>query len=153
MKRPHKEPARQVNQPPQEPRTPASASLRKYLFGGLLFVAAVVLGYFVVTWLLRPTLPDSIVGEWRMAGGDIDGTRFSFARDGTFKAKLTVNGKEVEVQAHVEMHDDTLRYTILNPATGKNEIKIQTIKSLTDQEMVVEENRQQSRLVRIGDRK
>jgi hypothetical protein len=125
-------------------------TFRGWLLGGPLFLVSAVVAYFLVTALLRPTLPDSIVGDWRIEGGDLKGARFSFTRDGKFKAVLTVNGRPVEVDALVEKRDDTLRYTIVNPATGKKEIKVQTIKSLTEREMIVEENRQQSRLVRIG---
>lgn len=80
----------------------------------------------------------------------MNGARLSFTRDGRFKALLTVNGREAEVDALVEKRDDTLRYTFFSPETGKRETKVQTIKSLTDREMVVEENRQLSRLVRVG---
>jgi uncharacterized protein (TIGR03066 family) len=134
------------NAPAQTPRR----SMRRWLAAGALFLIAGGAAYLATSWLLRTTLPDDIVGEWRIEGGEMNGSRVSYARDGTFKTLVTVEGKEVEVKATVQKDGDTLRYTIVFPDTGKVMTRTQTIKSLTASEIIVEENRQQSRLVRIG---
>jgi hypothetical protein len=123
---------------------------RTWLVSGALFLVAGAGVYFALAWYLRPTLPDEIVGDWRIEGGEMNGTRVSFARDGTFKTFVIVDGKEVEVKAAVQKHNDTLHYTMVLPDTGQQVTKTQTIKSLTEREMVIEENHQQSRLVRIN---
>ena len=79
----------------------------------------------------------------------MSGAQHSFSRDVQFTATFVVDGKEAQVDAVVQKHSDTLRYTIVAP-NGRTTTKTQTIKRLTEQEMINEENRQQSRLVRIS---
>jgi hypothetical protein len=115
-----------------------------------LFLVPAVAAYLIARAYLRPALPDSIVGKWRIEGGDMDGARISFAPNGDFKAILDVDGRAVAVDASVAKQGDTLRYAIVNPQTGRTETKVQTITSLCERAMVVEENGQRSRLVRIS---
>jgi uncharacterized protein (TIGR03066 family) len=123
--------------------------IQTWLFVGALFLVSAGVAYFTVAWFLRPTLPDEIVGDWRIEGGEMNGTRVSFARDGTFTTFVLNDGKEVEVKATVRKQGDTLCYTMTLPNTGQKVTRTQTIKSLTERQMIVEENRQQSRLVRV----
>jgi hypothetical protein len=120
-----------------------------WLFVGILFLVAAALAYVTVAWILRPTLPDALIGDRRIEGGQMSGAQHSFSRDGQFTATFVVDGKEAQVDAVVQKHSDTLRYTIVAP-NGRTTTKTQTIKRLTEQEMINEENRQQSRLVRIS---
>jgi uncharacterized protein (TIGR03066 family) len=123
---------------------------RTWLVTGALFLVAGAVAYFALGWFLRSTLPDEIVGDWRIEGGEMNGTRVSFASDGTFKTLVTVDGKDVEVRATVQKHGNTLHYTMTLPDTRQRMTRTQTIKSLTGREMIVEEDREQSRLVRIN---
>ncbi len=105
--------------------------------------------YFVLTTYVLPKLPDALVGTWQVRGGEMNGTQMTFQRDGTFTALVNLDGREVPVQARVEFHDKTLRFIVVNGLTGKEETKTQTIKSLTEKEMIVEENGATSKLVRV----
>jgi hypothetical protein len=138
--------AERVAPSPQESRRPSLGKPWRWLLAALLFLVPAGLTYYIVGWHLRPTLPTRVVGDWRIEGGDLHGARLSFARDGAFKMTLNDNRQFAAV---VEMQGDTLRYTFEDPATKAKQVKVQEIKSLTDQEMVVEENRQRSRLVRV----
>src|SRR5262245_60770958 len=123
--------------------------LSAWLFAGALVLVAAALSYFVLGWLLGPTLPAELVGEWRIVGGEMDGARLTFARDGSFTATLMVDGKPSQMEATVEKQGGKLRYTMVTP-DGRTMTKSQTIKLLTEWEMIIEENRQQSRLMRIA---
>lgn len=133
---------REVPAPPKQAR-------RRWPLLLVCLVAAAAATYFVLTAFLWAKLPDAIVGTWRAEDGELQGSKVTFYRDGTFHVRMDIEGQEVLVEAHVELRDKTLRYTIPNALTKRNDVKSQSIQSLTADEMVLVEKGITSRLVRI----
>jgi uncharacterized protein (TIGR03066 family) len=127
---------------------PPSSELRWLLLLACL-VVSLAATYFVLTTYVWPPIPDSMVGTWEVKGGEMGGTRMTFHRDGTFSSMVTIEGRDIPIEAHVELHDKTLRFTIVNGLTRREETKTQTIRSLTETEMIVEESGATSTLVRV----
>ena len=84
--------------------------------------------YFVLTTYVLPQLPDEIVGTWQVKGGEMNGTKMTFHRDGTFTSMVTIEGRDIPIEARVALYDKTLQFTIVNGLTGKRETKTQTIR-------------------------
>jgi hypothetical protein len=125
-----------------------SAKFRWLLVLGCLAISAFTT-YFVLTTYVLAKLPDTIVGTWRIENGDLKGDKMTFLRDGTFTAQVTAeDGRVAPVTARVELHDKTLRYIFEMPGAGRQE-RVQTIKSLTPTEMIVEEGGVPCKLVRV----
>ena len=103
----------------------------------------------MLTTYVFAQLPDEIVGTWQVKDGEMNGTRMIFHRDGAFTSIVTIDGRDISIEARVALHDKTLRFTIVNGLTGKQETKTQTIRSLTETEMIVDEGGATSRLVRV----
>jgi uncharacterized protein (TIGR03066 family) len=146
-----KEPSReQLGSPTPAPTKEASvSSVRRWL---VLLCCLAVGGagtYFVLNAYIFPKLPDSVVGTWQVTGGELNGTQMTFHRDGTFSSIVTIDGRDIPIEARVALHDKTLRFTIVNGFTGKQETKTQTVRSLTETEMIVEESGATSKLVRV----
>jgi len=118
----------------------------------LLLVGLAVSGaatYFVLTTYIWPPIPDTIAGTWQVKGGEMDGTRMTFQRDGTFSSMVTIDGRDIPIVARVALHDKILQFTIATGPAGREETKTQTIRSLTESEMIVEEGGATSTLVRV----
>lgn len=139
----------------QGSQSPAPAKLGRFSSGPrwlLLLVGLAASGgatYFVLTTYLWPPIPDTIVGTWKVMGGEMDGTRMTFDRDGNFSSKVTIDGSEIPVEARVALRGKTLRFVVVNGLTGREETKTQTIQRLTETEMTVEESGATSKLVRV----
>lgn len=156
MKKQHtKKAGRREPEPPRPiPANVGKASTvltwRRLLIPLLCLAASGAGTYFVLTTYVFAKLPESIVGVWRVEGGEMHGARMTFHRDGAFTAKVRLDdGREVLVDARVELRNKTLRFTYANPATGKDDVKNQTIRSLTPTEMVVDEGGGAAKLVRV----
>ena len=129
----------------------ASAGRRRVLLLAVLFAAAVLVAFLAYRAFL-PGLPDEIVGRWRVQGGEPAGAVLAFRRDGSFQALMDWpgNGEKGVVEARVEVDGETIRFISMNPITKKEETKSQTIKQLTPNEMVLEDQRgARSKLVRV----
>lgn len=117
----------------------------------LLFISLTAgVTYAVFHFIILSKIPPEVVGTWRVEGGEMHGTRMTFHRNGTFKSLVRLDdGRDVLVEARVELRDKTLRFVYANPATGRNDTRTQTIKSLTPTEMIVQEGGGTSKLVRV----
>lgn len=105
-----------------------------------------VLHFFVLT-----RLPHAMVGAWvvtdvKINGGDksneaLKGGRFVFHRDGTMVVQANMGGKGYTIKATVAVEEEILRITSINPNTGQAVTDVQTIRSLTDDELVIEDHK------------
>jgi len=130
--------------------TPAPSSMSRWM---VILVCLVVAGggsYFVMTSYVIAQVPAEIVGTWQVKGGEMNGTKMTFHRDGTFTSMVTIEGRDIPIEARVAVHDKALQFTIVNGFTGKQETKTQTVRSLTETEMIVEEGGVTSKLVRVN---
>jgi hypothetical protein len=134
---------------PVPTRTVPQSSVRRWL---ILFGCLALAGggtYFVLTTYVIAKIPDEIVGTWQVKGGEMNGTKMTFHRDGTFTSMVTIEGRDIPIEARVALYDKTLQFTIVNGLTGKQETKTQTIRGLTETEMIVEESGATSKLIRV----
>jgi uncharacterized protein (TIGR03066 family) len=132
-------------------RATACAGGRRYMLLAGLFAAALLVGFLAYRWL-RPGLPEEVVGTWRVQGGEQAGAVLEFRRDGSFQALMDWPGKREKgvVEARVEVEGETIRFLSVNPITQREEAKMQTIKQLTETEMVLEDQRgARSKLIRV----
>jgi uncharacterized protein (TIGR03066 family) len=105
----------------------------------------VILGMLVVaasTWALFEfvvwnTLPANLVGKWVVTGGTQDGATFDFYRNGTMVGNINAEGRTGIINASVRVEDNQLLITTVNPNTGRNETKTQTIKTLTATQLIL----------------
>lgn len=133
--------------PPPAPKTTGRSSSK--LLAVVFLVLSAGATYFLLTTYVFAKIPDTIVGTWRVESGDMKGDKMTFHRDGTFTAMVAADdGKVAPVTARVELHDQTLRYIFEMPGAGRQE-RMQTIKSLTPTEMIVEEGGASCKLVRV----
>src|SRR5262245_8286611 len=121
----------------QQPR--AGWRLPKWLVG-LVCIALVAGVSFVAFELLLPgKIPPELVGEWRVVGGQMDGTIFEFQRNGAMIGRKSLGDKEGLIEGTAEVTGKSLRTTTTNPFTKRPDTGIQTIVTLTETEFVTED--------------
>jgi uncharacterized protein (TIGR03066 family) len=132
---------------------PAKAAVPSSMYRWLVLLSCLAVAggatYFVLTTYVIAQIPAEIVGTWQVKGGEMDGTKMTFYRDGSFTSMVTIEGRDIPIEARVTVRDKTLQFSIVNGLSGKRETKTQTIRSLTETEMVVEEGGATSKLVRV----
>jgi hypothetical protein len=152
MKRRSRAPEAHTNAPISLPPAVRAASGRgRIVFLASLFAAALVIAFLAYRWL-RPGLPEGVVGQWRVQGGAQTGALLEFRRDGSFQALMDWPGEREKgvVEARVEIEGETIRFLSVNPVTRREEAKTQTIKQLTETEMILEDQRgARSKLIRV----
>jgi hypothetical protein len=107
--------------------------------GVSLAVAGFVLTYFLVDFVLWPRIPSALVGTWRSQSGQLGEVTLELRPNGAFKAETMVNGVRGGFYATAEVEDKLLHSRSVNTQTRKEEIKIHIIKSLTKNEMQLED--------------
>jgi hypothetical protein len=105
-----------------------------------------VLHFFVLT-----RVPRAMVGTWLVLdvqtnGGDrsnqaLKGGRFVFRRDGAMIVQANMDGKGYTIKATVEVEDETLRITTVNPNNGRKVTDVQTIRTLEGDRFVIEDRK------------
>src|SRR5262245_39224123 len=112
------------------------------LFAFLIAIAVVAGGSFALfNYLLPSRIPEEMVGEWRVVGGDLSGMTLEFERNGRMTGRSVLKGIEREMEGEAHVTGTTLRTTTKNPLTGKSATGIQTIISLTETELVTEDQK------------
>ncbi|HMF18152.1 MAG TPA: hypothetical protein VKE98_13150 [Gemmataceae bacterium] len=115
--------------------------LRWLLTAACVFITA-VLTYGLVDYVLWPRIPTALVGTWRVQGGPQDGVTLQFQRNGDFQARLKrgEEGAIVHARAEVDGTDEKkLRIVSTDARTKKKITKIHIIRSLTDNELLLED--------------
>jgi uncharacterized protein (TIGR03066 family) len=82
-----------------------------------------------------------MLGKWVVTQGEMVGATLEFYRDGTMIGRLTKDGKEGVIKARVRADGTTLWSTTTNPMTRREETATQAIVSLTDSELVLEDDK------------
>jgi uncharacterized protein (TIGR03066 family) len=88
-------------------------------------------------------LPSELVGKWVVEGGPQDGATFDFYRNGSMEGHINVNGREGIVKARLRVDGKVLLSTTTNPHTRQDETRVQTIKTITQSQLVLEDDRGQ----------
>lgn len=134
----HGHPTRQPNRQPAAPASPGMGWKRPVLLGVAVLLA------FAGTWavfelVIWNKLPAQLVGKWVVMDGPQEGATFDFFRNGTMVGTVNIQGREGIVKATVRVEGDKIFSTTRNPGTGLDDTRVQTIRSLTDIELVVED--------------
>jgi hypothetical protein len=97
--------------------------------------------YALFHYVILTRVPHHMIGTWLVVGGDMDGARLEFTRDGAMTGVVNMKGKAGKIEAKVEVENDTLRITSVNPYTNQPETDVQTIRVLRDDEFVIEDRK------------
>jgi uncharacterized protein (TIGR03066 family) len=108
----------------------------------LLCVAVTAAASFALfEYLILSKVPRPMLGKWVVTQGDMVGATLEFYRDGTMIGRLTKDGKEGVIKARVRADDATLWSTTTNPMTHREETATQAIVSLTEDELILEDDK------------
>jgi uncharacterized protein (TIGR03066 family) len=127
--------------PTQKPTGRARTSL--WTFAALAALCLLVAGgtWAVLEFVVWNTIPSELVGKWEVSGGPQDGATFDFYRGGKLVGRLNEGGMLRVLDATVRVEDDKIYSTTRHPKTGQELTTVQTIRSLTARELVVEDEK------------
>jgi hypothetical protein len=118
----------------------------------LTFIAIIGAGsYAVFHFFILTRVPRAMLGTWVVvdvttaagAKGDeaLMGGTLEFRRDGTMIGTINMDGKEGKIKATVEVDEETMRISSVNPSTGQKVTDVQTIRTLDGDRFVIEDRK------------
>ena len=131
--------------------TPASP-MRTWLIT-LTFIALAGAGtYAIFHFFILTRIPHAMVGTWvvmdvKVGAGDksnqaLKDGRFVFGRDGTLTVMTNMDGKGYTIKATVEVENETLRITTVNPNNkAETATDVHTIRTLEGNRFVIEDSK------------
>ncbi|MBI3407228.1 MAG: hypothetical protein HY040_02585 [Planctomycetes bacterium] len=130
---------------------PSSSKLRWVAALALIALAGAG-GYSILHFYVLTRIPLAMVGTWvvmevKIGGGDksneaLKGGRMQFHRDGTMILQTNMDGKGYTIKATVEVEDDTLRITTVNPSNKRETATdVHTIRTLERDRFVIEDRK------------
>lgn len=125
--------------PPQTRPRPRAALVWLAVLGCVLLAGAA--SYAVLRFVVLSRVPHALLGKWYVVGGDMDGATLEFDRDGKMIGTVNMKGKEGKIKGKAEVDGQTLRITSTNPFTGRAETVTQTIRTLTEDRLVIEDEK------------
>jgi uncharacterized protein (TIGR03066 family) len=100
--------------------------------------------------LVAPSIPEELVGTWKIATGGMKGATLEFTWHGTAIATEHKQGKTETTHSSVKVEGNKILLTSRKDDTGEPETFVQTIVKLTGNELVIrDEDRQTYRMVRV----
>ncbi len=135
--------ARQAIGRAPHPNTPAAAagSGKRRLALGLLAFAVAGTTWAVLELVVWNKLPPELLGKWVVQGGEQDGATFDFFRGGKMVGRINVRGQEGIINARVRVEGKTLYSTTTNPNNRLEETRQQTIVTLNETSLVLQDDR------------
>jgi uncharacterized protein (TIGR03066 family) len=119
---------------------------------GLCLLLAAGGTWAIMEYVVWDKLPPELVGKWVVTGGEQEGATFDFYRNGTMVARVNNRGNLDLVNAQVAVEGDTLFITTRHPVNHSEMTKKQTIKTLTGQQLVLQDEQSHVfRMERAGD--
>jgi uncharacterized protein (TIGR03066 family) len=117
----------------------------------LLCLVGSALASFVVFKYIAPTIPQELIGTWRVADGPMKGATLEFRWYGTAVATMSdKEGKMETTDSSVKVEGKTIYLTGADGVTGKQETVTQTILKLTKDELVIrDEDRKTYAMTRV----
>jgi hypothetical protein len=142
----------QQGRPASAPTRPApTSSIRRWLAAVALIAIAGGGSYAAFHHYVLTRVPLALVGTWvvmdvRTTGADksneaLKGGRMYFHRDGRMVVQANMDGKGYTIKATVEVEDDILRITSVNPSNGQTATDVQTIRTLEGDRFVIEDSK------------
>jgi uncharacterized protein (TIGR03066 family) len=86
-------------------------------------------------------LPPELVGKWVVTEGPQEGATFDFYRSGKMVAKVNDRGKFGIINADIRIEGKTLFSTSTRPTTGEEYTSVMTIRTLTDRNLIIEDDK------------
>ncbi len=128
--------------------TPAPAPRRGTSRRGLLITVVAVVLAFAATWaffelVVWNTVPPELVGKWVVVDGPQEGATFDFYRGGSLRGVVNIDGREAILDASIRVEAKKIYSTTTNPRSGRADTKVQLIRVLTADELVVEDTQGQ----------
>ena len=136
----------------QRTSQPTSIARPSFGFGKIAFIVISLLllaaGATAGTWaffefVVWNRLPSELVGRWEVIQGprEYKDAVFEFHRSGKMMGYVNVNELLKVIPADVRVEGDKIYSTTTNPQTGKEHVSVQTIRTLTAREFVVEDSK------------
>lgn len=119
----------------------ARSRVPRWLVPLLTVVGAAAVGYLATQQFLPHPVPRALVGKWLAVGGDMDGATLEFQRNGAMIGTVNMKGKEGKISAQVQVEGRSLRITTINPFTKMPETDTQTIRTLEEDRLVLEDHK------------
>jgi hypothetical protein len=139
--------------PAPVPTTAAPASSMLTWLIALTFIVLAGAGsYAIFHYYVLTRIPHAMVGTWvvmevKVGRGDksneaLKGGRMQFRRDGTMILETKMDGKYFTITATVEVEDETLRITTVNPKNkGEKATDVHAIRTLEGDRFVIEDRK------------
>jgi uncharacterized protein (TIGR03066 family) len=118
---------------------PRGGWLPKWAVAVLCVAHSAAATFAVFEYVILSKVPRAMLGKWVVTEGEMEGATVQFFRDGTMICEMNRNGKPWALKAQVRAEGDTLWSTATNSMTGKADTDMQTIVSLTDTQLVLED--------------
>jgi uncharacterized protein (TIGR03066 family) len=132
-------------------RTPQPTPIARPTSGfgriGLLVIPVLLLTaggtWAILEFVVWNRLPSELVGRWEVIQGprEYKDAVFEFYRSGKMIGYLNENEKVGLIKADIRIEGDKIYSTTTNPQTGKEHVSVQTIRTLTAREFVVEDSK------------
>jgi uncharacterized protein (TIGR03066 family) len=108
---------------------------RLWLIMALCLVGSTVVSFAIFKYIAS-SIPQELVGTWKVTEGGLRGATLEFRADGTATAILTRQGKKEATHSSVKVVGNTI-YLTDRDERGKQETVMQTIVSLEQDKLVI----------------
>ncbi len=89
-------------------------------------------------------LPRELVGKWVVTEPtEQEGATFDFYRTGAMVGVINMHGKEGHVNASIRLEGQNMHATTKHPTTGEEMTRTQVIRTLTENELVLQDEKGQ----------
>ena len=123
------------------PRPAGQSSLKHWALLAACLAVACTGTWAVFEYVVWAKIPSEMAGKWVVQGGEQDGATFDFHRNGTMLGRINVGGNLHKIYADIRVEDKRLYSTTENPQTKQLLTRVQTIRTLTADRMVLEDER------------
>jgi uncharacterized protein (TIGR03066 family) len=129
----------QTPQPKQHLAPPSAGSGRKVLIAIALLLLTAGGTWAFTEFVVWNRLPGNLVGRWEVVQGppEYKDAVFEFHRSGKMIAYVNDKGNVGEIHADIRVEGDKIYSTSRHPRSGQEHVTVQTIRSLTDQDLIV----------------
>lgn len=114
-------------------------------------VGIVVVGLLAVFYGLQMysnSIPEQLVGRWRVVEGQGVNDIYNFRNDGNFEGTFYVDGRKGTQKSIVTVNGDLMKFATKNPITGEVKTRDHTIVKISDAELILEQKGDRSVLRR-----
>jgi hypothetical protein len=136
------------NQSANNPDAPNAATvpqgrwpLPRWIVLGLCLLLAAGGTWAFFEFVIWNKVPSELVGKWVVMEGPDEGGTIDFYRKGTMVAKVNQGGFEGIIYAAIRVEDKKIHVTTRHQKTGEEGTRVQTIRTLEANRLVLEDER------------